>query len=117
MTKYKKIYSADVAENALYYGMSGQGRDAVSMTPDGEKTVAQYALRVERKLTDEPLKKLQKKLVEELEKLKIGMKIEMEDGTVVRKEITCHVTKFYFDGKTKDKDSKWNRYYYEYQIH
>lgn len=117
VTKYKKIYSADVAENALYYGMSGQGSEVVSVTPDGEKTAAQYALRVERKLTDEPVKELQKKLVEELEKLKIGMKIEMEDGTVVRKEITCHVTKFYFDGKTKDKDSKWNRYYYEYQIH
>lgn len=115
-TKYTRIYSADVSENALYYGMLGKGTSTISMIPDGEETTAQYALRVERKLADGSAKELQKKMVEALEKLKIRMKIEKGDGTVIEKQITCHATMFYFDSKTKDKKSLWNRYYYEYKI-
>lgn len=120
VTEYARIYDEvrDDADDALWYGMLKKGETTTIRIPGKKnRATAHYVLRITKTLEDdESAKKQQKELTVELEKLKIRMKIEKEDGTVIEKQITCHATQYYFNAGTKDKNLAYDHYYYEYEI-
>lgn len=111
--KYKNfVHGYDKNDKKIYYGMK-KGMDSIHISMKGDKAQEQYMIRVHDEVLDpssETTRRDQKKLVKKIETMKIKMKIEKEDNSVIEKTITCKTKKF----ETKELDHDF--YYCMYSV-
>lgn len=111
--KYKDFTHGYKDENKIYYGMHKKGMDSIDISMKGDKAQEQYMIRVHDEVSNyssETIRRDQKKMVKKIETMKIKMKIEKEDNSVIEKTITCKTKKF------EVKRLNHDIYYYMYSV-
>lgn len=111
--KYKNFVHGYKDDKKFYYGIHKKGLDSFSLSAKKNKVKGRYMIRVCSKVTDyscETMKRDQKRLIKLIEKMKIKMKIERNDGSLIEKTITFKTKKF------EQKNLSHNFYYYTYLI-
>lgn len=112
--KYESFVHGYKNDKKIYYGINKKGMDSIHIPMKGDKAQERYMIRVHDEVlnsSSETVKRDQKKMVKKIETMKIKMKIEKEDNSVIEKTITCKTKKF--EAKELDHDF----YYYMYSVH
>lgn len=111
---YRRVRSHwDAEVGACTYGIRPQPMGTVSIQAEGDRAEALYAIQVRsavRNTSKKQMRKNQQKVMQQLEKVKIKMKVEKEDGSVIEKTIICRTRKYEL------KELSHDNYSYAYDV-
>lgn len=107
-SKYLTIDDGET-EN-IYYGVHKEGTSSTLIPAKNKKVKAHFAINVPASAEYKTIARTQKHFLNKINKLKITMKIQNRDGSIIEKEIRCRTNVYYFHTLFEN-DTHYHAYY------
>lgn len=109
-SKYQDISRYETEDYDICYAVYRKGTSSILIPSKGNKAKARFALSIAASAEHETIGDTQKDIFDMLNSLKIEMKIQKKDGSIIEKEIHCRTSVFY-SHTIFDNDTDYHAYY------
>lgn len=109
-SKYQTVGGTEIDGIENYYGVHRKGTSSILIPTKNKKAKAHFVINVPASAEYKTIAKTQKHFLDKINKLKITMKIQKKDGSIIEKEIRCR-TSIYFSHTIFDNDTRYHAYY------